>query len=328
MKFPKPWYRKNRGWYVTLRGKQIPLGAEKKAAFDEYQRILREPPRVESSVPDSDSLAVLIDQFLDWVQLHRAADTYEWYQYRLERFVQTYPDLTVAQLKSFHVQQWIDGYQISNGSKRNYCRAIQRCLRWCEEQGLIDRSPIAHFKKPRGGIREVVISPEEYQAILGATKRQAFRDLCIFAWETGARAAECLKIERRHLDLANHRIVLPRSSEKMQRAPRIIYLTESSELIVRRLALKAPVGKLFRNSDGNAWTTDAVNCAFVRIETKLKRKYGLTAFRHSFAHRKLTSGVDALTVAVLLGHSDPTMVAKVYGHLTQAPGYLLKALRA
>jgi integrase len=271
MKFPKPWFREGRGWYVTLRGKQIPLGAEKKAAFEEYQRILREPPREESSVAGSDSLAALIDQFLDWVQLHRAVETYAWYQYRLERFVKVYPDLTIAQLKPFHIQQWIDSYRISNGSKRNFCRAIQRCLRWCEEQGLVDRSPIAHFKKPRAGIREVVISPEEYQAILGAIKRPAFRDLCTFAWETGARAAECLKIERRHLDLANHRIVLPRSAEKMQRVPRIIYLTQAAELIVRRLALKNPTGKLFRNNDGNAWTTDAVNCAFTYHTRKPQR---------------------------------------------------------
>ncbi len=44
----------------------------------------------------SDSLAAIIDVFLEWVQQNRAPDTYEWYRYRLERFIQRYPDLRVT----------------------------------------------------------------------------------------------------------------------------------------------------------------------------------------------------------------------------------------
>ena len=58
-------------------------------------------------------------------------------------------------------------------------------MRWAEEQGLIDRTPLAHFKKPRAGQREVVISPEEYETILASVPNENFRDLLVFAWETG-----------------------------------------------------------------------------------------------------------------------------------------------
>lgn len=64
------------------------------------------------------------------------------------------------------------------------------------------------------------------------------------------------------------------------------------------------------------------------IEAKKKaRKLCLTAFRHSFCQRLLKAGVDALTVSVLMGHADPSMVAKVYSHLTYAPDYLLEVLK-
>ena len=33
-KFPKPWFRENRGWYVTLDDQQIPLGKDRVAAFE------------------------------------------------------------------------------------------------------------------------------------------------------------------------------------------------------------------------------------------------------------------------------------------------------
>ena len=382
-KFAKPWYRKRRGWYVTLDGRQTPLGSERESAFKKYHDLMRQPR--EQKIP-AGSVVAIIDQFLDWVQKNRAADTYVWYQSRLQLFGRRYPDLQVGDFKPFHVQQWIDGFSnIASGTKRNYARSIIRCMNWAEEQGIVNRSPIAHFKKPKGGIRETVITPEEYDEILKCISNQPLRDLVTFAWETGARAAECLAIERRHLDLAGHRIVFPVQEEKMQRIPRIIYLTDKAEEIVRRLALKCPEGMIFRNTNGGPWTTKSVNCAFIglqarmglrvldnegfvlaaeeveakiatlrkelhtkagivekspallRQEAKRKlriaagcrrvKKHCLTEFRHSYCHRLLKAGVDALTVSVLMGHSDPTMIAKVYSHLSHAPDYLRDVLR-
>ena len=55
----------------------------------------------------------------------------------------------------------------------------------------------------------------------------------------------------------------------MQRIPRIIYLTDTAEKIVHRLALKCPEGTIFRNTDGRPWTTESVNCAFVALQTRM-----------------------------------------------------------
>ncbi len=51
-------------------------------------------------------------------------------------------------------------------------------------------------------------------------------------------------------------------------------------------------------------------------------KYSLYLLRHSWATRALQSGLDALTVAVLMGHSDPSTLSKVYQHLAHNPDYL------
>ena len=91
-------------------------------------------------------------------------------------------------------------------------------MAWAEEQGYIDRSPIAHMKRPRCGRREIVVTEAEFNAILSATRDQEFRDLVSF-WHTGARAAESLAVEARHVDLPQNRIVFPIEEEKMGRAP-------------------------------------------------------------------------------------------------------------
>lgn len=57
------------------------------------------------------------------------------------------------------------------------------------------------------------------------------------------------------------------------------------------------------------------------------RKYCLYHFRHSWATRALQRGLDPLTVAILMGHSDPSMLAKVYQHIAHDPAYMRAAAR-
>ena len=382
--YPKPFFRKNRGlWYVQLDGAQHNLGPDRDAAFKAYRDLMAQP--APKPVVRGDHVAGVIDRFLEWVKKNRAPDTYVWYQSRLQLFVTRHPDLTVEELRPIHVQEWIDSYDVAAGTKRNYARAIQRAMRWALHMGCIGVNPIADFQKPKGGVRSTVLSPEQFAELLSLTPSSEFRELLTFAWETGARAAECLAVERRHVDLTGGRIVFPVEEEKMERAARIIYLNDTALAIIRKLCVRYPEGTLFRNGNGDRWTTDAVNCAFVAVRNRLGRlrlktekaslaeedittciaqlkpartvkgkavpkspaelrnearrklwnrkaaemapKYCLTVLRHSWCHHALRRGIDALTVSVLMGHADCSMVTKVYSHLSHAPDYLREAVR-
>ncbi len=75
----------------------------------------------------------------------------------------------------------------------------------------------------------------------------------------------------------------------------------------------------------------------LRCEAKRKAKkrlaktfapaYSLYALRHSWATNALQSDVDSLTVAILMGHQDPSMLAKVYQHLGHNPEHMLNEAR-
>lgn len=380
---PKPWFWKARnGWFVTIDGTRHFLASEKEAALTRFHKLMAEPER---RVVRSDSLAVIIDLFLDWCQKHRAADTYEWYRYRLERFVQRYPDLRTHELRPYHVQQWLDSMVgLASGSHRNYCRSIKRAVRWAKRQGYVDVNRIADLEEPRCGKRETVISEAEFTEILSLVPCEGFRDLLEVTWETGCRPQESLRVEARHVELTNNRWVFPESEGK-GRMGRAVYLTDRAAEITRRSMLRHPSGKLFCNSSGKAWTTGAVNCGFIRLQQKmglavmkdqgievneqgvaefakglcrtrtvngnevekserelyiearrklrlrqaeqLAPKYSLYLLRHSWATHALERGVDALTVAVLMGHRDPSTLAKVYQHLAHNPEYLLEQAR-
>lgn len=84
-----------------------------------------------------DSVAQVIDAFLEWCQIHRSRGTYEWYRDRSQQFVDFIPrSLKVAQLKPYHLQRWIDSHpNWAPGNKRNACRSVQRALSWAVKQG-------------------------------------------------------------------------------------------------------------------------------------------------------------------------------------------------
>ena len=79
---PKPWLRKGRGWFVTIGGKQHNLGRDKEAAFQEYYRLMQRP--AERRKVSGQSLAAIIDDFLEHVAKNKAPDTYRWYRDLLE----------------------------------------------------------------------------------------------------------------------------------------------------------------------------------------------------------------------------------------------------
>ncbi len=324
--FPKPYFLKSRGiWKVQIRGRQHNLGTDEAEAFRRYHALMAAPAEPPPPEPTARAVVSVLDTFLGWCKDHRAPDTYEWYRWRLELFARHVgASLAADRLKHFHIDEWLaKNPDWSSGTKHGMARAVQRAFRWATTKGYVEKNPVADYEKARPGKRTTVVSSEQFSRILAAVKRQPFRDLLTVTWETGCRPQESLVVEARHVDVGNCRWVFPADEAKGELWPRVVYLTDAALEITKRLVALHPEGPLFRNTDGTPWTTDAVNCAFIRLQKKLGVKYCLYVLRHSWANHALARGVDALTVAILLGHRDPGTLARTYQHLTQNPAYLL-----
>ena len=382
--FPKPFFKKSRkSWYVEINRRQIKLGPNRDEAFRQYHQIMQQPAEVVSASPES--LVTIIDAFLDWTDRNRSPDTYEWYRYRLQRFVDRYPEMKVSALKPFHVEEWVDQYDIAKTTRRNYFRSIKRCLAWAKKQGRIDKNPLEGMDIPGAERREVYITPEEFETLLTHAPDPRFRDLLITTYQTGCRPQESLRVIGGYVDQKNARWVFPSTKSKGKKSPRIIYLNDTAMEISNRLLDEFPESELFRNAAGRPWSTEAVNCAFDRVQVRIgkemlkkenrgpsereiakfiktlkptktvkgvkrekrpaelrceaKRKlterkakqvaprYSLYALRHSWATNALKRGIDPLTVALLMGHKDPSMLARVYQHLSHSPDHMREQAR-
>jgi integrase len=142
-------------------------------------------------------------------------------------------------------------------------------MKWAKRQGYIDRNTVADLEVPSAEHKEVAISQEEFDHLLSYVRNQALADLLIVTWETGCQPQESLRVAARHVDLVNQRWVFYKSESKMKRITRVVYLTDPALAITKRLMLARPDGRLFCNTNGKPWNTEAVNCCFFLLQMRM-----------------------------------------------------------
>ncbi|HEV3445237.1 MAG TPA: tyrosine-type recombinase/integrase [Gemmataceae bacterium] len=292
--FPKPFFKAHRDtWYVEINRTQHSLGkhpedvpAPRKkngtwqappeiltAFYKKMAEVQEEQPQPAVREVLGQAAVAVFDDFLEWCQKHKAPLTYVWYHDRIQAFSRTIDKhLLVDELKPIHVERWVDAHPEWSASHQRGCKvAVQRAFSWAEKMGVIDKNPIRHLEKPQAGKREQLVSPDEYEQLLQHYPDEAFRDLLEMAWHTGARPQESTRIEARHVDLENRRVVLPPAEAKGKKRYRIIYLNDEALALVRQRAAERPAGPIFRNTKGQPWTAWAVNNRFCRYQQAMGR---------------------------------------------------------
>jgi integrase len=340
----RPYYKKShKAWYCTIGGNQVRLGTDKESAEKEYHRLMA----AETLITSKTTLAQLIDQFLHWTNENKAPRTFKWYQRHLKSFVQFIGyKLPVNHIKPAHLHRWLErSYKASGQSDRNgACRAMARTFNWAKKAGLIAANPIEGMERPGPVSRDCYITPEQWSEVIALVKADdPFADLLWFLHETGARPQEARTVSAKTFDKKRQCFVLQLKDSKGKKHRRVIRLNRKAFETCKRLAMKYPDGPLFRNSFGNPWTAYSLNNRFARLREKLQKakvkartwerekEWVAMLFpyvlRHTFITDALLRGVDPLTVSLLAGHKDTTMVMRVYSHLSQNDEFLAAKLK-
>ena len=374
--------------------------AEIRQAFHaKMSELSRIPDNSDAPAPQQEGhphVACVLDDFIGWLAKRveegsKERRTLEWYSDYLVSFLDhlrtletprpAVPTLTVDELRPSHLYSWVDSQADWKTGRRGAIVAVQRALNWANKAGKLKslggKSPLAGMEKPQQGRRELVVTPEEFDAVLAAAGDRNFRDLLVAAWETGARPNELFTVEGSYFDDKGARWVFPIRRSKGKRVQRVVYLTDKALEVTRRLAAKHPSGPLLRTTEGTAWCVSSVKCRFQNMRVTLGRKkiealgivppplkrltaaqradpplraehqrkvlarrkaikalsrdhgtrYNLYAIRHSYITEALVRGIDAVTVSVLAGHRDTTMISRHYSHLTERHDYLTIAAK-
>lgn len=346
MHMPRPgkpfWKKSHRAYYSNIGGKPVRLGTTREEAETEYHRLKFEQKsaQLESGQkgtngdvckPARHHVETVVDvctKYLAHLEKNRKERTFQWYRDTLKLFCKEVGrSLTVEELIPHHLTDWADSHadDWSPTTRFNYMRAVQGAFRWAARQRIIKTNPIEYVEKPTPESREVIITEKQWDSILANySDDDPFRDLLVFARGSGARPQESKKIERRHLQQDGRVAVFLKSESKKKgrkRRNRVLYIPPPLRSMLNRLCDKHPEGPLFRNQDGNPWTTNAIRSRFRRVRQKLKLKQlFMYAVRHTWETNMLLEKPLQL-VAELAGH-DPKTAMSNYNH----PQFVLRQM--
>lgn len=330
MRQVKPYFKaSHQAWYVNLHGKPHRLGTNEEEAWQEYHRLMTG----EEPVTSKTTVAAILERYLQWTKENRSAGTLDFYTRHLRSFDKHVGDkLRAVDLKPHHVERWLAAKYKKSGNTHRHgaCRSLTRAFNWARRQGLIDFNPLATMEKPTPETREGYLTADQWEAIKAHIGEGPLLDLLQFMRETGCRPWEARHVEARHWERTNHRLVLELAltkGKKGKKLPRIIRLNERAEEIMQRLALKHPEGPIFRNNRGKPWGAVRLANRCVDLTNELGFHVFAYIFRHTFCTDALLRGVDPVTVALLMGHKDGTMVMQVYNHLILHNDFLQEKLK-
>ncbi|OBY57757.1 Arm DNA-binding domain-containing protein [Pseudomonas sp. AU12215] len=292
-------------------------------------------PRAARFAPEvsQETLTGYLKRWLEAKRKHVSSSTFDGYRKIIEhRLIPGLGVLLVVDVKRKTVRDWLDGLEVSNKTLSNIQSCLRSALSDAVEEELIDSNPLAGWTYSR---KEEVkdddvdpFSPEEQQAILAAMEGQG-RNLVQFALWSGMRTSELVGLEWGDIDWLRGEVHVMRAITQAAKGKAEVTKTASSRRSVKLLgpaleALKAQKAftylahqEVFQNPrTGERWAGDGPirktlwQYALKRAGVRYRRPYQT---RHTYASMMLSAGEHPMWVAQQMGHSDWTMIARVYG---------------
>jgi integrase len=349
----KPYFWKARqAWYVRVGRSQVRLSEDEGEAYKLWQAM------VESSQINSArmTLRTLAEKFLVYAAENFTPETLNRYGRYIASFANEHGAEMARNIRPIQITEWLadhPGWK-SSSTRGDAIEAIKRIYSFGVEQGIFQVSPVQTLKRPEKARRSQLVTDGMHMLMVMQCRRAnrkskklqadgspapgtyqhgraaAFRPFLIALKHCGARPQTIRAVRAEDVANGGKTWLLERhKTSKKTGKPLVVFLDPCMQTLTKILlhARRHEGGELFRNERGRPWSKDAT----VQRMARLREKIGLPAgtvsysFRHGFATNSLQKGMDSTTVGLLMGHADPSMVARTYSHLEQKQGYLLDA---
>ncbi len=205
--------------------------------------------------------------------------------------------------------------------------ALRNLLKFARERGLIEHLPDVRQLKQRPAPRRALLTGAEMAALFaaataGTTKNgPLFRCYLRFLALTGAREKETLAVRWTDVDFTRETVTIGSGGASKNHKARTVDFSPELDALLREMAASRPPDNswLFPSPQRGRRDTAAKS---LRESLRLVRQraglpsVGFHDLRHFFASQCVMAGLDFMTIASWLGHSDGgILVGKVYGHL-------------
>lgn len=293
-------------------------------------------PRAAKFAPEAsqETLAEFLTKWLTAKKQHVSSSTFAGYRKIVEqRLVPALGPTLLVDLKRRTIRDWLNTLEVSNKTLSN----IQSCLRSAlndamDDEELIEANPLAGWTFSRKGqVKDDDIdpfSPDEQRAILTALDGQT-KNLVQFALWTGMRTSELVALDWNDVDWLKGEVYVTRAMTQAAAGEAEVTKTISGKRRIKLLepAMEALLAQkahtflasmeVFQNPRTlERWTGDQPirKTMWAKVVKKAGVRYRRPyQTRHTYASMMLSVGEHPMWVAAQMGHSDWTMIARVYG---------------
>lgn len=272
-------------------------------------------------------LRELSDRFM--AQYDRAPKTIKCARGRLVRPLDAFGDAQAGDLTTEALQGFLarlPAENVGKAYKRDIVRTLRMVYGFGVEAGLVKSDPAKRLKapKPIRGERILPLTLEEVDVV--AEECGKWGPLVRFMADSGARPAEAVMVEWRHVDLEARTVELP--GFKTDLAWRTVHLTSRGVAAIREMPRALKTRRVF-HVDGRpiSWVyfwREVWTPALALAGLDHRPPYNL---RHSYALHSLQAGVPIATLARQMGHADVSRTFQVYGGWVREMGSDAAALR-
>lgn len=252
-------------------------------------------------------LSPIVDEWLSSLRGRLASDTIQHYRVHVRSLIQESRRFPRSQLTFALLAEWLSEIPRSPGTLRKYHAAMTAFCSYLRARGIVVQNPMRDVRAPRASApRRRYLEHGQVLELVGRLQ-EPYRTIVAVMHGSGVEISALLKLKRRDIDFDRSEIrALGTKTKARDRIAKVEpwamgYLHDHAR-------------KLFPNAIAfpgvNRWTVSDKHrevCRELEIED-----YQLRDSRHTFAVRAVRAGASFETVAQQLGHTDTTMVVRVY----------------
>lgn len=227
-------------------------------------------------------------------------------------------DLLLPEIGTALVEDYLQKKtQVSLYTAQKHLAYLRSAFNKAQRDKYIYDNPFCSVKNYKLPERQPLFFDESaFHILLRVVDDLDFRDIIIFAVNTGLREMELITLTWYQINLKENYLILDNLSNttKSKKVRTIPLNIEAMQILVERE--KKHNSELVFTFSGEKFNPEVLSKRFKKyvIEAKLNPKLKFHSLRHTFASWLVQRGVSLLAVSKLLGHSDIS-VTEIYSHL-------------
>lgn len=231
---------------------------------------------------------------------------------RCNQFVNSFGELTLADIDVAAVESWLEGLKVSPVTRNNYRRALSVFFAWGMKRGFCVSNPVTDTERSKEVAERVeIFTPGELRVILNTAPAELLPFLAIGAF-AGLRSEELRRLRWEDVDFLNRRIDVRATVAKTAGTR---YVPMNDALIAWLQPVAKAAGRLVAAGvykKLTAFRHDLETGQKVKEKKRPAVKWKQNGLRHSFASYALAECDNAALVALWLGHDSTKMIFKHY----------------